>query len=258
MDSPSLLPPFDRLALHPFSFYPAILGFEHNEWLLREATWSEILVVNRKTNEELWIPRQYVGEISPIEDPVVLVGLTRELEYKSGMLVPFKRRLLKMPAAAGYGAGSQGLSGPAPPHGMAFRMDSADKRVFRLIVTAMGSFVLFCVLVVGVSQIGRIRQRRTSFTARDSSFEALTAHDGRLAVVTKLGNPNLDRFKEVGTLQYEALSYTDRRYTVILMGPDIPTVLYIGTVDDNWKPMHAAVLRSGGTTEDLLRTVERF
>jgi hypothetical protein len=257
-DSPSLLPPFDHLALRPFSFYPAILGIEHNEWLLREATWSEVLVVNDKTNEELWIPRRYVGEVSPVEDPVVIVGLTRELELKGGMLVPFKRRLLKMPTAAGQDAESHGHSGPAPPHRLGLKMDSADQRVFRLIMVTLGSFVLLCVLVLGVTQFNRIRQKRISFTARDSAFEALTAHDDRLTVVTKLGNPSVDRTKEVGTLQYEALSYPSRRYTVILMGTDVRTVSYIGTVDDDWKPMHSASLRSGGTTLDLLRNVERF
>ena len=49
-----------------FSFYPAIVGVRHNEWVLRRATWTDILVANAKTAEELWIPRRLVGEVSSI------------------------------------------------------------------------------------------------------------------------------------------------------------------------------------------------
>src|SRR5437588_824975 len=37
-------PPLEHLGARPFSLYPAILNIEHNEWLFRKATWSEILV----------------------------------------------------------------------------------------------------------------------------------------------------------------------------------------------------------------------
>ena len=30
----------------------------------RKATWSEVLVYNVKTNEEIWIPRRFLGEVS--------------------------------------------------------------------------------------------------------------------------------------------------------------------------------------------------
>lgn len=75
-------PPLDQIGQRPFSFYPAILGIEHNEWLLRRATWSELLVYNTKTEQELWVPRRFLGEISSIDEPVMIVGLLKELEYK--------------------------------------------------------------------------------------------------------------------------------------------------------------------------------
>src|SRR3954467_12589279 len=101
MASPPIPPQLDHLVTRPFSFYPPIIGIEHNEWLFRKASWSEMLVLNCKSNTEIWISRRYIGEVSRIEDPVLIVGLNRELEYKGGMIVPFQRRVIEMPVAVG-------------------------------------------------------------------------------------------------------------------------------------------------------------
>ena len=76
----------EQLTGRSFSFYPPIVGVEHNEWLYLRATWSEVLVVNAKSKSEVWVPRRYVGEISKIEEPVMIVGLNKELEFKAGQL----------------------------------------------------------------------------------------------------------------------------------------------------------------------------
>ena len=97
---------------------PPILNIEHNEWLFRKATWSEILVVNCKTSNEIWIPRRFLGEVSRIEDPVLIVGLNRELEYKAGAVWPYQRRVIEMPVAVGGSAASNPAPAPeriAPP-----------------------------------------------------------------------------------------------------------------------------------------------
>jgi hypothetical protein len=258
MSSPSIPPPFDRLQNRPFSFYPAIIGIEHNEWLLRDATWSEMLVVNDKTHEEIWIPRRYLGQVSPVEDPVIIVGLGRELEFKGGMLVPFKSRILKMPQGVFSGAASGSSESSKPPRGIGLRMDRSDKQAFRLITIAVGCFVALCLIVVGITQFNRIRQRNVAFTAKDAAFEVLSRNDDRFAVVQKLGDPRSDRSKESGTLFFEAMSYPERRYTIILMGSDSKNLKYVGTVDDNWTPVHAVTLRSGGDYFDFLRKLERF
>ena len=84
MASPPIPPSLEQLTTRPFSFYPPILNVEHNEWLFRKATWAELLVVNCKTGSEIWISRRFIGEISRVDDPVVIVGLTKELEFKAG------------------------------------------------------------------------------------------------------------------------------------------------------------------------------
>src|SRR5437762_11725418 len=110
MPIPPIPPPLESLANRSFSFYPAILNIEHNEWLYRKATWSEVLVTNAKTGEDLWIPRRFLGEISRIDDPVVSVGLNKELQYRGGAVWPYQRRVIQMPPAVN----AQPPSAPAP------------------------------------------------------------------------------------------------------------------------------------------------
>src|SRR3954453_21495798 len=125
MASPPIPPQLNEMITRPFSFYPPIIGIEHNEWLYRKASWSEILVVNCKSGEEIWISRRYVGDVSRVDDPVLIVGLNRELEYKGGMVVPFQRRVIEMPLAVGGNAPAAGTpERPAPGLIVGIRMSS--------------------------------------------------------------------------------------------------------------------------------------
>jgi hypothetical protein len=42
------------------------------------------------------------------------------------------------------------------------------------------------------------------------------------------------------------------------MGGNRRDVRYIGTVDDNWNPIHDVALPSGGTTRSMLRGIKKF
>ena len=101
MAIPSLPTPLDQLGNRPFSFYPPIVGVERNEWIFRRATWPEVLVTHAHTGQHVAIPRRFVGEVSRIEEPVVIVGLLKELEYREGAVWPHRRRVLQMPMAVG-------------------------------------------------------------------------------------------------------------------------------------------------------------
>jgi hypothetical protein len=256
MASPPIPPSLEHLGTRPFSFYPPIINVEHNEWLFRKATWSEILVVNCKTGEEVWIPRRSLGEVSRVDDPVLIVGLNRELEYKGGSVWPYQRRVIEMPVAVGGGVAKPvadaGRSEPAPIVGI--RLESSDRRVLRLIATAVGIAIALYVGAVSLNRVGELRQRTVTYTARDEAFLNLGGHDDYVAVVAKLGAPASDRWHEAGDIQYRALAYPDRKYTVILMGADRSHAVYIGTLDDNWKPVHS----SGQGTSALLRNLKRF
>ena len=98
MPAPPVPPAFQELESREFSFFPAIVGIDHNLWRFRQANWSEVMVENCKTGSEIWISRRYIGEAST-EEPIAIVGLTREFEFKGGMLSPYHKRLLKMPPA---------------------------------------------------------------------------------------------------------------------------------------------------------------
>ncbi len=261
MASPPIPPALEHLATRPFSFYPAIINIEHNEWLFRKATWSEILVVNCKTGVEIWIPRRFIGEVSRIDDPVLIVGLNREVEYKAGAVWPYQRRVIEMPIAVGGTnpppATAAERGGPAPIVGI--RLESNDRRIFKFIGGALAVGLALYILALNLNRIGDLRQRNVVFTARDQAFLELTGRDDYLSVVEKLGTPATDRWRsETGTMQFRALGYPDRKYTVILMGSSRNTAVYIGTMDDHWKPMHFVELHPAGTTASLLRNLERF
>jgi hypothetical protein len=133
MISPPIPPSLSRLGSRPFSFYPAIGNVRHNQWVYRRATWSEILVVNSRGGEELWVPRQFVGEVSAVDDPVVILGLTRELEYRHGVVTPVERRLIQMPAAVGASRGPSPVSPadhqrPRPAPVVGIRLESPRRK----------------------------------------------------------------------------------------------------------------------------------
>jgi len=260
MASPPIPPSLDHLTTRPFSFYPPILNVEHNEWLFRKATWSEILVVNCKSGAEVWISRRFVGEVSRIDDPVLIVGLNRELEYKGGAVWPYQRRVIEMPVAVGglpmAPGGPADRGKPAPIVGI--RLESNDRRIVKLIGAALPFAVLLCIVALRLTQVGEVRQS-VVFTTKDQQYLSLTSRDDYFAVLQKMGKPASDRWQsESGELQYRALGYPDRKYTIILMGGARQAAAYIGTMDENWKPVHSVELHSGGTTSSLLRAIKRF
>src|SRR2546427_220694 len=189
MSIPPIPPPLEHLGARPFSFYPAILNIEHNEWLYRKATWSEILVYNVKSHQELWIPRRFLGELSRIEDPVVIVGLVKELEYRSGAVLPHQRRVIEMPVAVGDRPHSPGIVRPEPAPVVGIRLEpGAESRIGRLILGALMVGVLGSVGVVMVTREGTFRQR-VAYTNKDAALLDLTVRDDYNSVVRKLGSP---------------------------------------------------------------------
>lgn len=256
MASPPIPPSLDHLAARPFSFYPPIVNVEHNEWLFRKATWSEILVVNCRSGAEAWISRRYIGEVARIEDPVLIVGLNRELEIKSGMVVPFQRRIIQMPVAVGGhpapSGGTKDRAEPAPIVGI--RLEPSDRRVLKLIGVAVGVLIVLYLAALSFTRVGELRQKRIVFTGSDQTYLGLNSRDDYLGVIQKMGPPTTDHEQETGTILYRALGYPDRRYTVILMGRDKGSMAYIGTLDQDWHLIHSINAR----TDSLLRALKRF
>jgi hypothetical protein len=147
---PLIPTPFDQVGRRPFLFYPPIVGIEHNEWTLRRITSSEVQVVNAKTAEELWIPRRFLGEVSVIEDPFLIAGLVKELEYKAGAVVPHRRRVIEMPRAVNGPASSVAFrppasTGPAPVIGIRVETGPASRTGKRLLTWIVAG-ILTCIV----------------------------------------------------------------------------------------------------------------
>lgn len=150
MPGPPIPASFENLGRRPFSFYPPIVGVEHNEWILRRANWTDFQVVNTKTKAELCVPRRFVGEGALVEEPVMIVGLVKELEYREGVVLPHVRRVIEMPRAVNAGVSLRITGEPprvAPVVGI--RIEAAPvSRVWRLLAAAVAAALLICVAVV--------------------------------------------------------------------------------------------------------------
>jgi len=255
MSVPPVPPPLDQIGSRPFSFYPAILGIEHNEWAYRKATWSEILVTNPRANLELWIPRRYIGEVSRIDEPVVIVGLNKELEYKGGMVHPHERRVIEMPMAVNESPrpGVVRLpepQRPAPVIGIKLE-GGAESRIGRMMFTTIAVGILACVLIVLFLRDGK----RISYQPVVQSDLGFTGSDDYWSVVNRLGKPSEDRWRsQDGELQYHLLGYPQKNLFFVLMGSDRKDVHYIGTLDRDWRVVHSINRDTG----QMLRSLKRF
>jgi hypothetical protein len=260
MSVPPVPPPLEQLGHRPFSFYPAILNIEHNEWLYRRATWSEVLVQNTKTNEELWLPRVYLGEISRVDEPVMIVGLMKELEYKAGAVWPAKRRVIEMPRAVNE---TRRRFVPEPPPGPApvvgIRIETShESRLGRILIAGVALGIAGCVLAVSLYRGGIIGSRVFYAPALQGRL-GLSAGDDYAVVVRVLGAPSDDRWQSdsVGN-RYNLLWYRQRGVYVVLMSPHDSNGRYIGAMDRNWNPIHTVELPGGGNSYSLLRSLRNF
>ena len=248
MSEPATLE-LEGLGERHFSFYPAIVNVEHNEWILRRASWSEILISNAKTGLELWIPRRFVGEVSSVDEPVVIVGLNKELEFKAGAVWPRHRRLISMPRA-GSPFVSSGAKPEDRPHISGGRPAAGpEAKVSRLIGGVLLVGVALIVMVVAVTQ------RPVTYKGIEQLSLQLTGEDDYHSIVRKLGTPSEDHWRpEAGELQYRALRFKGHTYTLILMGVDRASARYIGAMDKDWKPVHS----TRDTNLALLRRLPKF
>jgi len=254
MSVPPVPPPLEELGQRPFSFYPPIVGIEHNEWIYRKATWSEVLVANRKSGLEVYIPRVFVGELSSIEEPIAIVGLNKELEYKAGAIVPHVRRVIQMPRAVNegpMGRDSRPPSGPAPVVGIRLEHKSESK-IGRMLLVATATAVA---IVVGAVALFQGASRRVSYTPVMQSEITFSQSDDYYSVVNRLGHPVDDKWRaSIGELQFRKLWYPKLGINVILMGGERDHAHYIGQLDPQWRVIHS----TNANTEVVLRQLRKF
>jgi hypothetical protein len=211
------------------------VNIEHNEWMFRRATWSEIQVMNTKTSEELWIPRHFVGEVSLVAEPVRIVGLIKEIEYRAGAVYPHIRRVLEMPRAVN----DSPRSGATQPLRLAavvgIRVESRSRT--RTVMGSIAAGLLACMAFVTVFRDGAVTSRWLARQATARVDLPFTAQDDYDSVVARLGPPTGDEWRSAGSVRYRRLWYPRHSYTVILSGRDHPR--YAGAVDANGRVIHS-------------------
>ena len=253
--------PFEALQGKRFAFYPAIRNIEHNEWTLEQESWSEIRAKNAATGEEVWVPRNHLGEIASTDKPVVIVGLKRELQYRNGQIETYRKAVVELPSKPQPRASFE--PEPTPPPAM--RASSTDSSTFALIGRAIviglaGVFLITFFAFEGMrNPITRLFQPDTS--TADQNYLGLTNQDGYQQVVEKLGSPERKEWlsSEEAELQFQALFYPKRRYTVILMGGQRGDDRYIGTLHNpHRKILDSARLSGGGDASAMMRNLPEF
>lgn len=221
MSEPLIAAGLSELRYGRFSFYPAIVGVSHNEWILRRATYADLLVANAKTSEEVCIPRRFVGEISSTEAPYRIVGLLKELEYREGVVLPHRRVVLEMPRAVNDF--SRPISRPAM-HGHAGGVvpiranPGGESRFWRVLRGSMAAGILGCLAVIFVVRDAHLGAR-FGWTAPPRPAD-LTPQDDYASVVKKMGYPASDKWIEPanGSGGYRTLSYPRKGVTLLLRG----------------------------------------
>ena len=115
MSAPLVPSPLDYIGPRRFAFYPAIKNAEPNEWLLGASSWAEVQAVNALTGGKMWIPRRYIGGVSDSHEGMLVVGLTKELEFEAGTLGPRVKRVIEMPRETNVPERPRIEPGPRPP-----------------------------------------------------------------------------------------------------------------------------------------------
>jgi len=237
-----------------FAFYPPILGIAHNEWRFRRATWTDVVVVNTKSGDEACIPRSFLADVSATA-PVVIVGLKRELEWREGMAVPYRRPVVELPIAVG-GNTSAAPRPRRPAPVVNIRLDShTPSATGRKAVVVVMLGVVAAAVVADVARPGEVIEMIEGVRAH-RVWQQLKPGDDYSAVVSKLGQPDVQRtfIDEKGEV-FRSLEYPSGRFTAILEGTTQEDARYVASLDARGRILGTP---SGGVSAARLRSLPRF
>ena len=257
MPAPHIPTPLEQLGNRPFSFYPAIRNIQHNEWQLRRAHPDEIQVMNTKSLQELWIPRGFLSGVSSIEEPVVIVGLLKDLEYREGVVVPHVRRVIQMPLAVND-IPRPWLNAPPEPGQLApvvgIRVEGTpESQKGRKMLGAIAAGILTCVVGMVIFRDATAGARARFLRPPSRLSLPFTANDDYESVVDRIGYPDSSRSRPAtdGRAFY-LLRYPDRAFTLVLLGSDRIHAAYIGAFGRGGRVVHSVTLPDGHDSTALL------
>lgn len=204
-------------------------------------------MINTKTGTELWVPRRFVGEVSLVGEPVMIVGLLKELEYREGVVAPHVRRVIEMPRAVNDSprtndsprALAQRWTGDEsraqrPADVVGIRIETPrESRAGRIVFGTVAAGLLACVTVTLVFRDGALGSRFTPAPVARLELP-FTAGDNYGSVVAKLGVPAEDQTRVSGEVQYRRLWYPRRGFTVILIDGR-----YAEAIDPSGRVLHS-------------------
>lgn len=245
--------PLQHLGGRRFSFYPAIRNLEPNEWLYRRTTWSECVVVNSRSGEEVWIPRVFVGDVSRIDEPVMIVRLNRELEWRGGAIIPRQRGVVELPVAVNDGRAGASRTGHLAP---VINIRLEPKQEIRAWKWAGVAVVLGAVAFTIVADITRQAEshQRDDLFRNYRSWLQLNPDDDYGSTIRKIGIPTRSFSQSAGDRYFRQLVYTPRHYAVILMGSGAEVPRYVGTLGTQGRVLDAVRFPDGSTAEALLKS----
>lgn len=258
----SLPSPLDTLCGRSFSFFPPILNLPHNQWRYRESTWSEFSVINTASGEEIWIPRIFLGEISLIDEPVAIVGLRRELEWKAGTISAVRRTVIEMPLAVNDVGLMNDVRRPqrqastAPVIPIRLEPPARVRRGRKIGVAVM----LGAVGMTFVADVARQVdwQRRAEAFRFARAWRRISPGDTFHTVVTKVGTPSGDKaFTNTEGLRFRVLSWPRRQLRIVLMATGSEEEHYLGTVDGDGQVLQFVQV-SGEDVPRLLHFATKF
>ena len=220
----------------------------------RGATKSKL--INTKSGEQLWIPRRFLGGVSSSEEPVVIVGLVKELEYREGVVAPHILRVIEMPRAvndvARPWAEAPRANRLAPVEGI--RVESSDaSRKGRKLLGVVATAILACLVGMVIFRDSPLSTRARFFSAPPRLALPFTAHDDYMTIVEKLGRPDSGRVRpSPDGREYFLLRYPDRSFTVVLLGAVREEARYIGALGRGGRVVHSVALPGGEDSTALL------
>jgi hypothetical protein len=176
-------------------------------------------VVNTTSSTELWIPRRFVGGVSNADDPVMIVGLVKELELNAGTVFPRVRRVIEMPrrshdsrATGAEKVLAQETAGPGSVVGI--RVESGSGA--RMVLGTVAAGLLACVAMLVVFRDGTLGSR-SAISAATQIDLPFTAQDDYDSIVSRLGPPAEDRWRSSGSVRYRRLWYPQQSFALILV-----------------------------------------
>ena len=236
--------------------------------MYQSATWSEVLVRNTGSNETVSIPRRYVGDVSRVEAPVMIVGLLAELEYRAGAVCPAKRRVIQMPLAVNDGVSdavgdaaaappARARTGPAPVIGIRLE-DGPRSRIPKIVLGGVALGLAGCVLAISLFRGGLIATRAFYAPVAQQDL-GLSFSDDYQSVIQSLGEPARDSWQsDAQGRAFHILWYPRHRVYAVLMAEGAGDARYIGALDRYWRPVHTVVLPGRRTSYALLNSLQRF